>query len=163
MDNNSIYSKYENAFQTFFDYIQTFLSNKIDVQVFSDLFSTPFSISTINNPVINLVTLDEVVGFYQTVRNTVYPSICQPETFLFVRLNKLAFTPLSDETARYIEAFSYLLRQDNTSGEWLMTNLIEFHSDFFPDNWIPTPIPSELKYDQRTKIEDLEILVAPQM
>ena len=179
MDNNSIYSKYENAFQTFFDYIQTFLSNKIDVQVFSDLFSTPFSISTINNPVINLVTLDEVVGFYQTVRNTVYPSICQPETFLFFRLNKLAFTPLSDstvmiaqqyvwfttpdETARYIEAFSYLLRQDNTSGEWLMTNLIEFHSDFFPDNWIPAPIPSELKYDQRKKIGDLEILVAPQM
>ena len=171
MDNNSIYSKYENAFQTF-------LSNKIDGQVFSDLFSAPFSISTINNPVINLVTLDEVVGFYQTVRNTVYPKICQPETFFF-RLNKLAFTPLSDstvmiaqqyvwfttpdETARYIEAFSYLLRQDNTSGEWLMTNLIEFHSDFFPDNWIPTPIPSELKYDQRTKIEDLEILVAPQM
>jgi len=97
MDNNSIYSKYENAFQTFFDYIQTFLSNKIDGQVFSDLFSAPFSISTINNPVINLVTLDEVVGFYQTVRNTVYPKIFQPETFFF-RLNKLAFTPLSDST-----------------------------------------------------------------
>ena len=179
MDNNSIHSKYESAFQTFFNYIQTFLSNKIDNQIFSGLFSIPFSISTINNPVMNLATLDEVVGFYQTIRNTVYPEICQPETFLFFRINKLAFTPLSDstvmiaqqyvwfttpdETARYIEAFPYLLRQDNTSGEWLMTNLIEFHSDFFPDNWIPASSPKELKYDQRAKVDDLEILVAPQM
>ena len=68
-----------------------------------------------------------------------------------------------DATARYIGAFSYLLRQDNTSGKWLMTNLIELHSDFFPDNWTPAPIPNELKYDQRAKVEDLKILVAPKM
>ena len=68
MDNNSLYSKYENAFETFFGYIQHFLSNKIGDQVFSGLFSTPFSISTINNPVINLATLDDIVGFYQTIR-----------------------------------------------------------------------------------------------
>ena len=179
MDNNSLYSKYENAFETFFGYIQHFLSNKIGDQVFSGLFSTPFSISTINNPVINLATLDDIVGFYQTIRNTVYPEICQAETFLFFKINQLAFTPLSestvtiaqqyvwfttpDETARYVEAFSYLFRQDSTSGKWLMTNLIESHSDFFPDNWIPAPIPNELKYDQRAKVEDLKILVAPQM
>ena len=76
-----MYSKYESAFQTFFNYIQTFLSNKIDIQIFSGLFTISFSISTINNPVMNLATLAEVVGFYQTVRNTVYPEICQPETF----------------------------------------------------------------------------------
>ena len=91
---NIIHSQYENAFETFFDYIQTFLSNKIGSQVFSGLFSTPFSISAINNPVMNLATLDEVVDFYQKVRNTVYPEICHPETFLFFRFNKLAFTPL---------------------------------------------------------------------
>ena len=165
------------AFNTFYRYIHTFQANQIDKGSFDRLFHAPFTVFTINNDTLTLQTLDDVVAFYDKVRNVVYPAICAPNEFQFFRLNQLVYTALSSstiqialqyvwhttpgETPRFVEAFSYLVKHIENVDGWRMCGLIEMHSDYFPDNWTPISIPDNWQYSDSLPIDRLKALVAP--
>jgi len=167
--------KYADAFQTFYDYLDRLIENKVDIDQMGSLFSAPFPVTTINNPTFLLETVEDVLGFYNTVRNKVYPGTSFPEEFLYLRVNRLAFTPLSEttlmianhyvwytgpsETPRFVEGFLYYVRFDGA--KWRMSGLIEVHADQFPTNWIPVQIERKWQYNGSQPISELKVLVAP--
>jgi hypothetical protein len=150
------------AFNKFYHYIHIFQANHIDKGNFDRLFYAPFTVFTINNDTLTLQTLDDVVAFYDKVRNVVYPAICAPNEFQFFRLNQLVYTALSSSTIqiaqqyvwhtapgeipRFVEAFSYLVKHIGDVDGWRICGLIEMHSDYFPDNWTPISIPDNWQY-----------------
>lgn len=174
-----IVNQYEGAIQTLYDYIDVFHKNEITDENFSLIFNSPFVFSSIENPNMTFNTISETTGFYNVIRNVVYPDISSPYEFEYFRLDKLKLFPLSEksvmlsiryvwhttpeQTPRFKEAFTYLLKYDDIQKKWLMNNLIEIHYDYYPENWIDVEIAPEWKYNNKISLDQLQGLTAPKL
>ncbi len=169
--------KYKGALDTLFEYWDSLNANELSEERMKDLFSEEFCF--VGRPNLFFNNISETTVFYNTVRNEVYPAICSPYDFVAVKINRLSYLPVAEnsvfiglmdvfittpnQTPRVAMAFAYNLVFDEEKGKWLMNSLINFSVDSYPKNWIQLNVEPRWKYDGRKPIQELRKIQAEEV
>ena len=177
LSGSEIDPKYKGALDTLFEYWDSLNANELSEERMKDLFSEEFCF--VGQPSLFLNNISETTVFYNTVRNEVYPAICSPYDFVALKINRLSYLPVAEnsvfiglmdvfittpnQTPRVAMAFAYNLVFDEEKGKWLMNSLINFSVDSYPKNWIQLNVKPRWKYDGRKPIQELKKILAEEV
>ena len=159
------------AYWKVFNVDQSFTSESLDT-----CLQTPFTFSTAANGTIIMPLMTDLVNFFKGSYYTIYPQMCAPDTFVYYRVNKLAFNILTQTTAlvaqqyvqfttpgttaRFVEGMIFMMKVDEL-GIWKIHGFIEFNATDFPESWQRLEIPPEWKYDKSVPVNSLKINTVP--
>ena len=166
--------RYEGALKTFYNYWGILNLNELSEKEMGGLFSEQFCF--VGNPTIAFSNIGDTTAFYNSVRNEIYPAISSPYEFQSLKIYKMAYQPVSDDsvllslidvfhttpnqTPRKTMCFTYNLVFNKEKGKWLMNSLINFSVDSFPSNWRPIDVAERWAYRNGPPIEELQSIMA---
>jgi hypothetical protein len=167
---------YKGAFDTFYKYISTVNKNELSEEKIKKLFTTNFCF--LGNPNLVLSTHKEISDFYVSIRNKTYPIICHPHKFIALKLHKLSYLPITEnsvkialldvfittpnKTPRKKMSFIYSLVFDKNSDAWLFNSIGELRVKNYP-KWTEVRIRDKFKYNLKVPISKLKPLLASEI
>jgi len=86
--------KYKGALDTLFEYWDSLNANELSEERMKDLFSEEFCF--VGQPNLFFQTIPETTGFYNAVRNEVYPAICSPYDFEALKIDRISYLPVEE-------------------------------------------------------------------
>ena len=88
--------KYKGALDTLFEYWDSLNANELTEERMKDLFSEEFCF--VGQPNLFFQTIPETTGFYNAVRNEVYPAICSPYDFEALKIDRISYLPVDENS-----------------------------------------------------------------
>jgi len=168
--------QYKDAFDTFYNYISILNKNELTEENIRNLFNENFCFH--GNPNLILSTHEDIKNFYHSIRNKTYPAICHPHKFTALKLHKLSYLPLTENsvkialldvfvttpnnTPRKKMSFIYSLVFNKNKNSWLMNSIEEVRVKNYPV-WNEVDIRNELKYSLKIPINKLKPLLASEI
>ena len=166
--------KYKGALDTLFEYWDSLNANELSEERMRDLFSEEFCF--VGQPNLFFNNISETTGFYNAVRNEVYPAICSPYDFEALKIMRISYLPVEEnsvliglidvflttpnQTPRVAMAFAYNLVFDENKGKWLMNSLLNFSVDSYPTKWKQLAVEPRWKYNNQKPVEELRQILA---
>ena len=167
---------YKSAFDTFYNYIRILNENELTEKNIRKLFNENFCFK--GNPNLVLSTHEDITKFYHSIRNKTYPTICHPHKFTALKLHKLSYLPLTENsvkialldvfittpnnTPRKKMSFIYSLVFNEKNDSWLLNSIEELRVKNYP-KWNKVKIRNEFKYSLKIPINKLKPLLASEI
>jgi len=168
--------QYKGAFDTFYNYIRILNKNELTEENIRKLFNENFCFH--ENPNLILSTHEDIKNFYHSIRNKTYPAICHPYKFTALKLHKLSYLPMTENsvkialldvfvttpnnTPRKKMSFIYSLVFNEENNNWLLNSIEEVRVKNYPV-WNQVNIRNEFKYSLKVPINKLKPLLASEL
>ena len=168
--------QYKGAFDTFYNYIRILNNNELTEKNIRNLLNENFCFK--GNPNLVLSTHEDITKFYHSIRNKTYPTICHPYKFTALKLYKLSYLPLTENsvkialldvfvttpnnTPRKKMSFIYSLVFNEGNDSWFLNSIEELRVKNYP-KWNEVEIRNEFKYSLKIPISKLKPLLASEI